>query len=38
MPDPALKRSADGRPPGLAGRYAVHCLLPGPGDLQLSYA
>ena len=30
-PNPSLKRSANGRPPGPAGRYGVHFLLAGPG-------
>ena len=36
--NPTLKRSANGRPPGLGWRYAVHFLSPGPGVLPLSPA
>ncbi len=32
-PNPSLKRSANGRPPGPAGRYGVHFLPSGPGVL-----
>ena len=38
MPNPSLKRSANGRPPGPGLRYAVHFLSPGPGVLPLSPA
>ena len=33
MPNPSLKRSANGRPPGPVWRYAVHFRQPGPGVL-----
>ena len=36
--NPSLKRSANGRPPGPAWRYAVHFRQPGPGVLPLSPA
>ena len=35
MPNPSLKRSANGRPPGPVWRYAVHFRQPGPGVLPL---
>ena len=35
-PNPSLKGSANGRPPGPGRRYAVHCLRPGPGVLPSS--
>ena len=38
MPNPSLKRSANGRPPGPGLRYAVHFLSPGPGVLPSSPA
>ena len=38
MPNPSLKRSANGRPPGPGLRYSVHFLSPGPGVLPLSPA
>ena len=38
MPNPSLKRSANGRPPGPVWRYAVHFRQPGPGILPLSPA
>ena len=31
LPNPSLKRSANGRPPGPGRRYAVHFRQPGPG-------
>jgi hypothetical protein len=37
-PNPSLKRSANGRPPGPAWRYAVHSRQPGPGVLPLAPA
>ena len=37
-PNPSLKRSANGRPPGPGPRYGVHFLSPGPGVLPLSPA
>ena len=37
-PNPSLKRSANGRPPGPAWRYAVHFRQPGPGGLPSSSA
>ena len=37
-PNPSLKRSANGRPPGPVWRYAVHFRQPGPGVLPLSPA
>ncbi len=37
-PNPSLKRSANGRPPGPGLRYAVHFLSPGPGVLPSSPA
>ncbi len=38
LPNPSLKRSANGRPPGPVSRYGVHFLLPGPGVLPSSPA
>ena len=38
VPNPSFKRSANGRPPGPAGRYAVHFLPAGPGVLPSSPA
>ena len=38
LPNPSLKRSANGRPPGPVWRYAVHFRQPGPGALPLSPA
>ena len=38
MPNPSLKRSANGRPPGPVRRYAVHFRQPGPGVLPSSPA
>ena len=38
MPNPSLKRSANGMPPGPVWRYAVHFRQPGPGVLPLSPA
>ncbi len=38
LPNPSLKRSANGRPPGPGHRYGVHFLWPGPGALPLSPA
>ena len=38
LPNPSLKRSANGRPPGPGRRYAVHFRRPGPGVLPLSPA
>ena len=38
LPNPSLKRSANGRPPGPACRYGVHFLQPGPGVLPSSPA
>ena len=38
LPNPSLKRSANGRPPGPGRRYAVHFRQPGPGVLPLSPA
>ena len=38
LPNPSLKRSANGRPPGPVSRYGVHSLLPGPGVLPSSPA
>ena len=38
MPNPSLKRSANGRPPGPVWRYAVHFRQPGPGALPSSPA
>jgi hypothetical protein len=38
MPNPLLKRSTNGRPPGPGLRYAVHFLSPGPGVLPLAPA
>src|SRR5712691_13464061 len=35
-PNPSLKRSANGRPPGPVWRYAVHFRQPGPGVLPSS--
>jgi hypothetical protein len=37
-PNPSLKRSANGRPPGPVWRYAVHSRQPGPGVLPLAPA
>jgi len=37
-PNPSLKRSANGRPPGPVWRYAVHFRQPGPGVLPSSPA
>ena len=37
-PNPSLKRSANGRPPGPGLRYGVHFLSPGPGVLPLASA
>ena len=37
-PNPSLKRSANGRPPGPVWRYGVHFRQPGPGVLPLSTA
>ena len=31
LPNPSLKLSPNGGPPGPGRRYAVHCLQPGPG-------
>jgi hypothetical protein len=36
LPNSALNRSANGRPPGPSRRYAVHCRRPGPGVLPSS--
>ena len=36
LPNPSLNRSANGRPPGPAWRYAVHFRQSGPGVLPLS--
>jgi hypothetical protein len=38
MPNPLLKRSTNGRPPGPVWRYAVHFRQPGPGVLPLAPA
>ena len=38
LPNPSLKRSANGRPPGPRSRYGVHFLLRGPGVLPSSPA
>jgi hypothetical protein len=38
LPNPSLKRSANGRPPGPGRRYAVHSRQPGPGVLPSSPA
>ena len=38
LPNPSLKRSANGRPPGPGLRYGVHFLSPGPGVLPSSPA
>jgi hypothetical protein len=38
MPNPLLKRSTNGGPPGPGLRYAVHFLSPGPGVLPLAPA
>ena len=38
MPNPSLKRSANGRPPGPGWWYGVHFHQPGPGVLPLSPA
>ena len=37
-PNPSLKRSANGRPPGPVWRYAVHFRQPGPSVLPSSPA
>jgi hypothetical protein len=37
-PNPSLKRSTNGRPPGPVWRYAVHFRQPGPGVLPLAPA
>ena len=37
-PNPSLKRSANGRPPGPGRWYAVHFRQPGPGVLPSSLA
>jgi hypothetical protein len=37
-PNPSLKGSANGRPPGPGRRYAVHFRQPGPGVLPLAPA
>ena len=37
-PNPALKRSTNGKPPGPVWRYTVHCRQPGPGVLPLAPA
>jgi hypothetical protein len=37
-PNPSLKRSANGRPPGPVWRYALHFRQPGPGVLPLAPA
>ena len=37
-PNPSLKRSANGRPPGPGRQYGVHFCQPGPGVLPLSPA
>jgi hypothetical protein len=36
MPNPSLKRSANGTPPGPGCGYAVHCPHPGPGAVPSS--
>jgi hypothetical protein len=38
LPNPSLKRSANGRPPGPGRRCTAHCLRPGPGGLPLAPA
>jgi hypothetical protein len=38
LPNPSLKRSANGRPPGPVWRYGVHFRQPGPGVLPLAPA
>jgi hypothetical protein len=38
LPNPSLKRSANGRPPGPGRWYSVHFHRPGPGVLPLSPA
>jgi hypothetical protein len=38
LPNPSVKRSAAGRPPGPVWRYAVHCRQTGPGVLPSSPA
>ena len=38
LPNPSVKRSANGRPPGPPSRYGVHFLLCGPGVLPLAPA
>ena len=37
-PNPSLKRSANGRPPGPGRQYGVHFCQPGPGVLPSSPA
>jgi hypothetical protein len=37
-PNPSLKRSANGRPPGPGRRYTVHFRQPGPAALPLAPA
>ncbi len=37
-PNPSLKRSTNGRPPGPVRWYAVHFHRPGPGVLPLAPA
>ena len=36
LPNPSLKGSANGMPPGPGRRYPVHCRQPGPGVLPLA--
>lgn len=38
MPNPSLKRSTNGMPPGPGRRYAVHFRQPGPGVMPLAPA
>jgi hypothetical protein len=38
LPNPSLKLSTNGRPPGPGRRYAVHFRQPGPGALPLAPA
>ena len=38
MPNPSLKRSTNGRPPGPSRWYSVHFHRPGPGVLPLAPA
>ena len=38
MPDPSLKRSDNGKPPGPVWQYTVHFRQPGPGVQPLSPA